>query len=171
MVLNVRAAGYGLPAPIERAVAVDVSGTVYIAGGLDPSETTASGVFRLDSDAGGLTQAGNLPQAVHDAAAASIGGKLCVCGGGSSVGTDLVQTFDPATGGATVTGHLPVALSDLAAATVGNTTCLVGGYDGSRARGLVARSTRPRTVAPSAWSRACRWGFGTRRSPRSGIPS
>jgi hypothetical protein len=53
MVLNVRAAGHGVPAPIERAVAVDISGTVYIAGGLDPSGTTASGVFRLDSVAGG----------------------------------------------------------------------------------------------------------------------
>jgi hypothetical protein len=120
---------------------------VYIAGGLDPSGTTARGVFRLDSVTGGLTQAGNLPQAVHDSAAASIGGKLCVFGGGSWVGTDLVQTFDPATGGATVTGHLPVALSDLAAATVGNTTYLVGGYDGSRPRREIYATTNGRTFS------------------------
>ena len=141
MTLNVRRAPYRLPASVERAVAVEISGTVYIAGGLDASGTTASGVFALDPGTGKLTHAGDLPQPVHDAAGALIGGKLFVFGGGSSVGTDLVQTFDPATGGATVTGHLPVALSDLAATTVGATTYLVGGYDGSQPRREIYATT------------------------------
>ena len=122
-------------------MAAAISGTVYIAGGLDSSGTTANGVFGLDAATGRLTHAGDLPTPVHDAAVAVIGGKLVVFGGGSSVGTNLVQTFDPLTGRATVSGHLPVALSDLAAATVGATTYLVGGYDGSQPRREVYATT------------------------------
>ena len=135
MVLSVRVAPYRLAAPVERAVAVGIGGSVYIAGGLDASGTTASGVFRMNAATGALTHVGDLPQAVHDAAGALMGGKIVVFGGGSSVGTDTVQTFDPSSGTATVTGHLPVALSDLSSATVGSTTYLVG-----RLRRLAAAS-------------------------------
>lgn len=145
MALSVHAAGYRLAAPVERAVAVGASGVVYIAGGLDTSGTSVSGVFQLDPGTGKLTQTGNLPQPVHDAAGSIVGGKLAVFGGGSSVGTDLVQTFNPATDRASITGHLPVALSDLAAATVGGTPYLVGGYDGSQPRREIYATTDGRT--------------------------
>jgi len=127
MALSVRVAPYRLAAPVERAVAVGLGGSVYIAGGLDASGTTASGVFRMNPATGALTHVGDLPHAVHDAAGALIGGKVVVFGGGSSVGTDLVQTFDPSSGTAAVTGHLPVALSDLSVASVGGTTYVGGG--------------------------------------------
>lgn len=51
-----------------------------------------------------------------------IGGRLVVFGGGSSTGTDLVQSFDLGKGTGRVVGHLPVPLSDLVAASIGSTT-------------------------------------------------
>jgi outer membrane protein assembly factor BamB len=129
--LAIRPAGYRLPAPIERTVAVRDGQRVLIGGGLDASGTTVGGVFSLDPASGRLTSLGSLPTSVHDAAGAMIGGVLMVFGGGSAAGTDLVQSFDPATGAGRVVGHLPVVLSDLAAVAIGPTVYLVGGYDGS----------------------------------------
>ena len=133
-VLSLHAAPYALTAPIQRTVAVASGGTVYIAGGMDASGATVGGVFSMDPRTGALHALGDLPHAVHDAAATMIGGSLYVFGGGASSGTDTVQAFDPATGAGTVVGHLPAPLSDLEAATIGSTTYLVGGYDGVRPR-------------------------------------
>jgi hypothetical protein len=133
-VLSLHPAPYALAAPIQRAVAVGSGRTVYIAGGMDSAGATVGGVFSMDPGTGALRALGSLPQAVHDAAGAMIGGSLYVFGGGSSTGTDTVQSFVPATGAGTVAGHLPVPLSDLEAATVGRTVFLVGGYDGTRPR-------------------------------------
>ncbi len=148
--LHVGVAPYRLAAPVERSVTGAIAGSVYIAGGLDASGTTASGVYCMNPRSGHLTSAGDLPQPVHDAAAAVIGGTLVVFGGGSSAGTDLVQTFDPRTGSAAITGHLPVALSDLSAGTVGTTTYLVGGYDGSQPRREIYATTDGRTFTTVA---------------------
>ena len=145
MALSVRLAPYRLAAPVERAVAVGVDGSLYVAGGLDASGATASGVFRMNPATGALTHVGDLPHAVHDAAGALIDGKVVVFGGGSSAGTDLVQTFDPSSDMAAVTGHLPVALSDLSVAAVGRTIYLVGGYDGSQPRREIYATTDGRT--------------------------
>jgi PQQ-like domain/Kelch motif len=128
-VLSIRPAGYRLPAPIERTVALSDGSRVLIAGGLDAAGTTVGGVFSMDPVSGALTSLGSLPTPVHDAAGAMIGGRLVVFGGGSSTGTDLVQAFDPATRSGSVIGHLPHALSDLSSVTVGNTAYLIGGYD------------------------------------------
>jgi outer membrane protein assembly factor BamB len=139
--LAIRPAGYRLPAPIERAVAVRDGQRVLIAGGLDTSGTTVGGVFALDPASGKLTSLGSLPSPVHDAAGAMIGGRLLVFGGGSAAGTDLVQSFDPATGAGQVAGHLPVVLSDLSAVAIGPTVYLVGGYDGSAPRREIYATT------------------------------
>ena len=140
-VLQISVAPYRLDAPVQREVAVSDGTTVYLAGGLDVSDTSASGVFALDPTTGRLRQIGSVPSAFHDAAGAMIGGKVFIFGGGAAAGSNLVQTFDPATGTATVAGHLPVALSDLSAATVGDTVYLVGGYDGQVPRREIYATT------------------------------
>ncbi len=127
--MRIGAAHYRLDAPVQREVAALDGQTVYLAGGLDSSDVSASGVFALNTTTGRLASLGSMPNAFHDAAGAMIDGKLFVFGGGTLVGTDVVQMFDPATGAASVVGHLPVPLSDLTAATVGNTVYLIGGYD------------------------------------------
>ncbi len=147
--LSIAPAGYRLDAPVQRAVAASDGRVVYVAGGLDSSGTSVAGVFSLDSASGKLTSLGSMPFAFHDAAAAIIGGKLVVFGGGSSHGTDLVQAFDLKTREASVIGHLPVALSDLESASVGDTVYLVGGYDGRTPRREIyaTRDGRHFTVA------------------------
>jgi outer membrane protein assembly factor BamB len=100
-----------------------------IAGGLDANQSSSAGVFHLDPSTGALTQTGTLTAPTHDAAAASIGGRLFVFGGGAQTTVDTVQSV-PATGSASVAGHLPRPRSDLAAVEVGTTVYLVGGYDG-----------------------------------------
>src|SRR5205823_5236592 len=79
---------------------------------------------------GRTTSVGSVPKAFHDAAAAEIGHRLVIFGGGASTGTDAVQAYDPTTARSSVIGHLPLPLSDLAAAQVGRTVYLFGGYDG-----------------------------------------
>ncbi len=159
LLLKVGSAGYRLPVPIQRAIAVRDGASVIVAGGLDGSGTTVGGVFRMDPTTGTLTALGNLPRPVHDGAGAMIGGRLFVFGGGSTAGTDLVQAFDPSTGKGAVVGHLPVSLSDLSAVSIGATVYLVGG--------LTDRSLDPRCTPPGTACTSSRWrrslsGCGTR---------
>ncbi len=118
-----------LAAPVSRAVAVVDGSGLTIAGGLDANQASSSGVFHLDPSSGALTQTGTLAAPTHDAAGASIAGRLFVFGGGAQTTVDAVQSV-PATGAATVAGHLPRPRSDLAAVAIGTTAYLVGGYDG-----------------------------------------
>jgi hypothetical protein len=129
--LQISVAPFQLTAPVERAVAVTWHGKLYVAGGLDSHGVSTDGVLSVDPSTGRVKQVGRLPQPFHDAAAAVLGDRLLVFGGGSVQGTDIVQAFDLLTGKGSVVGHLPVALSDLSAAVVGTTAYLVGGFDGS----------------------------------------
>jgi hypothetical protein len=140
-VASVLTLAHGLPAPVQRAVAVQEGASILVAGGLDAGGVSTNGVFRFDPQTGRLTRLGSLPSAFHDAAAAMIGRRLFVFGGGSSTGTSAVQAFDLATRSGTLVGHLPRPLSDLAAATIGGTVYLVGGYDN--------RTPRPEIYATS----------------------
>ena len=79
--LRIRAAGFVLPAPVQRAVAVSWNGVLYVAGGLDPAGSSVTAVSAVDPATGRVTSIGSLPQAVHDAAAAVIGRRLVVFGG------------------------------------------------------------------------------------------
>ncbi len=139
--MQVRPAPYRLAAPVQREVAVQDGRTVYLAGGLDSSDVSASGVFALNPATGRLTSLGSMTDAFHDGAGAMIDGKLFVFGGGTVSGTDVVQAFDPASRSSAVVGHLPVSLSDLSAVTVGDTTYIVGGYDGHTPRREIYATT------------------------------
>jgi hypothetical protein len=122
-------AGYHLPAPVQRAVALGSASGIIIAGGLDAAGASTNGVFRLDPSSGRVTRLGTVPEPFHDAAGSLLGKRLFVFGGGSAHSSSSVQAFDLATRRGVVVAHLPRPLSDVAAATVGGTTYLVGGYD------------------------------------------
>lgn len=139
-----------LPAPVEREVAVAAGHSVVIAGGLDSSGSSTSGVFRLDPATGRLTSLGSLPAPFHDAAGAVLGGNLYVFGGGATDSSPAVQRFDLATGRSAAVGRLPTALSDLAAAQTPSGVYLVGGFDGRRPRREVYRTTTGRSFVKVA---------------------
>lgn len=131
--LAIRPLGKGLPAPISGEAAAAVPGGTLVLGGLDASEASVEGVFLLDRS-GGLHSVGSLAGPLHDAAAAALGEKVLVFGGGTETSTDQVQSL-PAKASpgvtATVIGHLPAVRSDLSAVTVGTKAYVLGGYDGS----------------------------------------
>jgi outer membrane protein assembly factor BamB len=136
-----------LPAPISGESAVAVPGGVVIIGGLDSSENSASGVFRMDRTTGKLAPVGSLETPLHDAAAATLGDRVLVFGGGAATSSDAVEAL-PAPGGAassgataTVVGHLPTPRSDLSAVTIGGDAYLLGGYDGHTPTASVLRTT------------------------------
>ena len=137
----VRTLPYRLPAPVQRAVAVAAGSGILIAGGLDAAGASTSGVFRLEPRSGRLVALGSVPQPFHDAAAALLGGRLFVFGGGASASSASVQSFDLATRRGELAGRLPRPLSDVVATTVGGTVYLVGGYDGTSARAEIYATT------------------------------
>jgi N-acetylneuraminic acid mutarotase len=126
-----------LPAPISGESTVALPAGPLILGGLDSGEASVSGVFALDAGSGQLHPAGSLTGPLHDAAAAVLGDRVLVFGGGTDASTDEVQAL-PAPGGkatpgatASPVGHLPTVRSDLSAVTVGSRAYVLGGYDGT----------------------------------------
>ena len=95
-------------------------------GGLTAADTSTDAV----SVVSGATErdAGRLPTAVHDAAAARLGGAVYLFGGGD--GTRQHGEIVRIGGG--VVGSLPAPSSDQAAATIGDTAYVVGGFTGTR---------------------------------------
>ena len=134
------AVAFRLGAPIEREVAVADGRTVVIAGGLESSGGSASGVFRLDPATGALTSLGSVPEAFHDAAGAILGRALFVFGGGSATSSSAVQRFSLTTHASQVASHLPRPLSDIASAATPDGVFLVGGFDGHAPRAEIYRT-------------------------------
>jgi outer membrane protein assembly factor BamB len=116
-----------LPAPRSRALAFADAGGVLVAGGIDAQQSTSSAVFHVGTTSS--TTAGALAVATHDAAAATIGTRRLIFGGGAQRVGNAVQQLE-AQGDARVIAHLPHPRADLAAVTVGSVAYLVGGYDG-----------------------------------------
>jgi len=148
---------FRLRAPIEREVAVVDHGTIVIAGGLDSSGGSTSGVFRLDPDTGALTSIGAVPEAFHDAAGAILGRALYVFGGGSSRSSSAVQRFSLVTHASRVVAPLPRPLSDVASAATPDGVFLVGGFDGHAPSAEIYR-----TVDGSHFTLAARLPVGLR---------
>ena len=139
--LGIRSAGYRLPTPVQRAVAVATASSLIVGGGLAASGASTNGIFRLDPVSGLLTRLGSVPLPFHDAAAGLIGRRLFVFGGGTDRSSASVQVFDLATRRGSVAGSLPHALSDVASAAVGGTVYLVGGYDDVSPRAEIYATT------------------------------
>jgi hypothetical protein len=132
LVLRFAPAPFSLQAPIQREVAVESNGTIFVAGGLDASGASVAGVFALDPVTGTLSGLGSVPHPFHDAAATVMGDRLVIFGGGAGQSSDAVQAFPlgGSAGSGQLIGHLPKPLSDLGAATIGDTVYVVGGFDG-----------------------------------------
>lgn len=114
-----------LGAPLQNAAPAAVGNGVALLGGLTAADTSTDTILR--ATAGGSRQTGTLPTAVHDAAAANLGGHVYLFGGGNiSQYADIVRTP------ATPAGRLPAQSSDQNAATIGNTAYVVGGYTGTQ---------------------------------------
>lgn len=126
-----------LPAPISGESVVALRTGPLILGGLDSAEASVSGVFQLNGSSGRLSQVGSLGSPLHDAAAAVLGDRVLVFGGGAEASTDEVQAL-AAPGGAvssgvtaSAVGRLPTVRSDLSAVALGSRAYVLGGYDGS----------------------------------------
>ena len=114
-----------LPTPTSRSVAFADGSAILVCGGLTDSGTTAE-LLRIDLQAGRVTTAGRLAQAVHDAGGALLGGAPLIVGGGSVVAGTTVQRIE--TGGRSVlVGRLPAPRADLGAVTVNGRVVVVGG--------------------------------------------
>ncbi len=101
--------------------------------------------MNLAVPAGTATSGGALADPTHDAAAALVGGRALVFGGGVLTTISTVQAYPLPTAGssatAVVVGQLPQPRSDADAVTIGRTAYIVGGYDGTRADPQVLATT------------------------------
>jgi hypothetical protein len=142
-----------LPAPLSREVAVAAPGhRLIVLGGLVPGGASGSGIYAVHTGTGAVRQIGSLRAPLHDAAAALIGRRAVVFGGGSTATVATVQAFRvPGRRGgnpgamATSGSPMPVPRSDSAAVTIGTTTYIVGGYDGAHPDAGVLATTDGRT--------------------------
>jgi Kelch motif protein len=131
-----------LPYRVARAALISLrAGSVILAGGLLPDDTSTARVLRLDLATG---RSGSLPSLllpVHDTAGGMVAGRPTVVGGGNATEQPLVQTLAH---GRWIRGDaLPSARSDLATAQWRRHVYVVGGYDGaSSPRGVLRLSPR-----------------------------
>ncbi|HET9059190.1 MAG TPA: hypothetical protein VFN61_04660 [Acidimicrobiales bacterium] len=129
-----------LQAPISReAVLPGAAGSVLLAGGL-AGGASQSAVFTLSLTNGALQAVGQLPAAAHDVAAAQLGSRGFVFGGGAATPASYSQVVTGSGAGASA-GTLPAARADAAAVAIGGTAYIVGGYDGSQMDAAVLATT------------------------------
>jgi YVTN family beta-propeller protein len=122
-----------LAEPVQDAAMVALTGKrAMLLGGLTAADTSRTDI-QIVAD-GGDHAAGRLPTALHDTAAARLGGAVYVFGGGTAANTqsDEIVRVPIAGGAASVVGRLPSPSSDQSAAAIGGTAYVVGGYTGSR---------------------------------------
>jgi Kelch motif len=117
-----------LPAAISGEAALGLPGRVLVIGGLDDSDVSTSEVLELRTATGRFTHLGSLSEPRHDTAAAALGGKALVFGGGSLTELDSVESLGG--GSSQAIGRLPTTRSDLSAVTVAGRAYVLGGYDG-----------------------------------------
>ena len=120
-----------LAAPVQDPATAAVGSRVVLAGGLTAADSSTAAVVAHSGSRVRLLS--HLPRVQHDAAAAAIGAKIYVFGGGNGAAQlDHVLRVDPVSGAVHDAGRLPVASSDVAAAAVGRTAYVVGGFTGTR---------------------------------------
>ncbi len=144
-------AAFRLPATLSRAVAYPAGTHLLVATGLHDGDRSTGTVIDIDLPGSHVTVAGRLPQAVHDAAGALLGGMPTTFGGGAASEVATIQQFVPAQRTTRTAGTLPGPTSDAVAASTDAGVVLAGGYDGSRTLPQVLLLTAPdrvRTLAP-----------------------
>jgi hypothetical protein len=124
-----------LSAPVQLPAATARGADLILAGGLSAADTSLDRVTVVTPAS--VSSAAALPEAIHDAAAATLGTRAYVLGGGEPshaeirpIGTGLTPTL---------AGQLPTAASDVEAATIDDAIYTVGGYDGTAALDTITR--------------------------------
>jgi DNA-binding beta-propeller fold protein YncE len=113
--------------------------------GLSAADLSTSSI-RIADGAGDRTT-GEFPHALHDAAAAYVGGADYLFGGGDGVLQHAeIYRVDAARGVARHVADLPAASSDQSAAAVGATAYIVGGFTGTRWLDTIVAFRAPRSV-------------------------
>lgn len=116
-----------LASPVQDAAAA--GGPPVLVGGLTPADVSTNAIVAVRGRSSLLV--GTLPAALHDAAAARLGGSVYLFGGGDGVRQlDGIQRVSP--GAPTTVGRLPAPSSDQSAAVIGGTAYVVGGFTGTR---------------------------------------
>jgi hypothetical protein len=153
-----------LPEPQHDAPAVRLGGMVYVFGG--GQEASYDHILRFDPGTSSVTQAGTLPQASSDSAAAVVGETAYVIGGyNGQQALDTIVAWRPG-GGAEVVAHLPSGLRYAAAAASGGSIVIAGGTPGEAASSAILRfdpSTRqvlPIGQLPAATEHASAFALG-----------
>ena len=145
---------WSLSVPLSRMTVFPAPGGVTIAGGLTPAQTSANGVYLLNTATGVTREVAHLTSGVHDASGAVANGSDAIFGGGDPTTVATVQSVPvtgvAGTGPSTVSGALPAPRSDSAAVTVGATTYVVGGYDGTNPDPAVLATTDGRSFSTVA---------------------
>jgi hypothetical protein len=133
------------------AAAASPAGAIF-AGGLSDAGVSTATVVHVDRHGAAQTVT-PLPSPIHDAAAAPLGKRLLVFGGGVSEGSDRIVQLLP--GRPHLVATLPQALSDLVAAEIGNVDYVTGGWNGvSTNRAIYAVRPAGAQAAAGAGSRA-----------------
>src|SRR5262249_11425782 len=130
---------------LHGATAASSSSGLLVIGGADRNDISTNQVLRLDPGASRGKSAGTLGAPLHDAAAASLGSRTLVFGGGASSTLDTVQELVSA-GTPRQAGPLPLAASDVSAVSDGAAAYVLGGYDGARPLAAVLRTTDGRSL-------------------------
>ncbi|HTA05436.1 MAG TPA: hypothetical protein VK774_03645, partial [Solirubrobacteraceae bacterium] len=114
-----------LPEAVQLPAVTAGAGGVLALAGLDAADSSLAAVTLIEgSKARTVAQ---LPHALHDGAAATVGGHAYLFGGGDAgAASSSILAVDRS--GAHVAGRLPAPSSDVAAATIDDTAYVVGGY-------------------------------------------
>ena len=134
-----------LPQPLHGLTAAPTSDGLMVIGGADRNDVSTDQVVLLDFRTSSASRAGTLTEPLHDAAAATLGSRTLVFGGGASTTLDTVQELVRG-GRARPVGQLPASLSDLSAVGVGGAVYVLGGYDGQSPADSVLRTTDGRSL-------------------------
>jgi YVTN family beta-propeller protein len=132
--------------PVQDAVAAPAGpNRVALVAGLSAADTSTSEI-RIAGPSGDRP-VGNVPTALHDAAAARLGAFVYLFGGGDGVTQHAtIVRIDPTTWRTSIVGHLPAPSSDQSSAAIGGSAYIVGGFTGSAWLDTIVRF-RPSTGA------------------------
>jgi hypothetical protein len=147
--LLTRVASYSLASAVSGEAVVARPHGFLVVGGLDSRDVSTSEVAEVGSSSGRVGSAGSLSEPRHDTAAATLGSRVLVFGGGSATELDSVEALNAGGSGRTV-GRLPTTRSDLSALTVGGRAYVLGGYDGKAPTGVVLRTADGARFTPVA---------------------
>ena len=121
---------FNLGAPVQDPASAGLGSSGFVLlGGLTAADTSTDEVIVASLHSAAVRA--TLPNAQHDAQAATLGGRVYVFGGGQFSQYDHILAYDPQTAAVQAAGTLPSAASDVAVTSDGSTGYVIGGFDGA----------------------------------------